>query len=197
MNILAESTSDRSAKRRALEKIGKELKLEGDARVSLETFKALIRPLLRCLADSVEKVRELSSIIIQGYFGLCIARYASLKYSYYGVKDTRKRWASLRRRFCHTFSPCSATDSLNKRFWSPQRKSDSFSCKSLLPWSLTVKRNLLRLSMMPLRFYQRPLQTRTKKCERPRVKWSFNWQSPILDLWLSMGLPYQSLSFLA
>jgi dynein assembly factor 5 len=66
MNILAESTSDRSAKRRALEKIGKELKLEEDLQVSLETFKLLIRPLLRCLSDSVEKCRELGSVIIQG-----------------------------------------------------------------------------------------------------------------------------------
>ena len=65
INILSEATSDRLAKKRALEKIQKELKSETDALVATETFKLVVRPLLKCLSDPVEKCRELAVTIIE------------------------------------------------------------------------------------------------------------------------------------
>jgi hypothetical protein len=35
--------------------------------VAAETFKLVVRPLLKCLADPVEKCRELSATIIEKY----------------------------------------------------------------------------------------------------------------------------------
>ncbi|KAJ1553513.1 HEAT repeat-containing protein 2, partial [Cladochytrium tenue] len=71
-NILAEPTSDRASKRRALEKIRRETVARGNAGLAPPLASALLldlaRPLLRCLVDSVEKCRELAARILADRF---------------------------------------------------------------------------------------------------------------------------------
>ncbi|KAJ3296291.1 HEAT repeat-containing protein 2 [Borealophlyctis nickersoniae] len=71
VNILGEQTSDRAAKRRSLERIRRETvdRRSGplDPRLASAVFAALVKPLLRCFADSVEKCRELSVGLVMSF----------------------------------------------------------------------------------------------------------------------------------
>ncbi|OUM70216.1 hypothetical protein PIROE2DRAFT_37495, partial [Piromyces sp. E2] len=71
INILGEISSDRLAKRRALEKIKRET-IGSRKRLSVEILQKLFfnisNALVRCLGDSVEKCRELSTQIITDFF---------------------------------------------------------------------------------------------------------------------------------
>ncbi|KAJ3055054.1 HEAT repeat-containing protein 2 [Rhizophlyctis rosea] len=72
MNILTEQTTDRIAKRRALERIQRETvdrKDLGEARSLVLTaiFGSLMKPVLRCISDPVEKCREVSVGLISRF----------------------------------------------------------------------------------------------------------------------------------
>jgi hypothetical protein len=64
MNILLQNTSDRSAKRRALEKIHRETvgrASQGlNPRLATALLQDILKVLLKCLSDPVEKCRELA-----------------------------------------------------------------------------------------------------------------------------------------
>ncbi|KAI9203339.1 armadillo-type protein [Polychytrium aggregatum] len=63
INILAESSSDRAAKRRSLEKIRQETVKRPkkiDPEVLSLVFKSVVKTLLKCLGDPIERVRELA-----------------------------------------------------------------------------------------------------------------------------------------
>ncbi|OAJ35882.1 hypothetical protein BDEG_20113 [Batrachochytrium dendrobatidis JEL423] len=70
INVLGEPTSDRSAKRRALEHIQSETLLKKPAlnpQVLFKVFSSITRSTLRAVSDPVEKCRELSITIISGF----------------------------------------------------------------------------------------------------------------------------------
>jgi dynein assembly factor 5 len=60
INILGEPTSDRNAKRQALQKLVAEAKNTTDAEKSLLFFQQVSQHVLKTVADPVEKCRELS-----------------------------------------------------------------------------------------------------------------------------------------
>ncbi|TPX57998.1 hypothetical protein SpCBS45565_g08096 [Spizellomyces sp. 'palustris'] len=68
INVLSDPTSDRLAKRRALDHIQRETlgkrAYSADRALMRQTFTSLCKPLVKCLSDTVEKCRELSSDII-------------------------------------------------------------------------------------------------------------------------------------
>jgi hypothetical protein len=70
INILAEPTSDRLSKRRALEKIQRETLGRAsrglDPRLATALLSNLCKPLLKCFSDPVEKCRELAIATIAG-----------------------------------------------------------------------------------------------------------------------------------
>ncbi|KAL2914850.1 hypothetical protein HK105_205592 [Polyrhizophydium stewartii] len=70
VNVLSEPTSDRAAKRRALEHIQAETlarKPPLDPRVLAKVFAGISKPVLRALADPVEKCRELAVVTVGGF----------------------------------------------------------------------------------------------------------------------------------
>ncbi|KAJ3207731.1 HEAT repeat-containing protein 2 [Dinochytrium kinnereticum] len=70
INVIVDSSADRNAKRRSLEKILKET-VGGGKTMSPDLaallYGDLVKPLAKCLEDSVEKCRELSIRIISGF----------------------------------------------------------------------------------------------------------------------------------
>ena len=82
MNVLSEATSDRTAKRRSLERIQAEL-LGGkatDPHVLELLFASVLKPILKVLGDPVEKCRELSISIICGFAKLVKTPISVLPY---------------------------------------------------------------------------------------------------------------------
>ncbi|KAI9366152.1 armadillo-type protein [Zopfochytrium polystomum] len=85
VNILAEVTSDRGSKRRALEKIQRETVSRGvsglNPQLATVLLQDLAKTLLRCFADPFEKSRELAIKIIAGFTPLVSDIIPSLPYT--------------------------------------------------------------------------------------------------------------------
>ncbi|KAJ3331441.1 HEAT repeat-containing protein 2 [Blyttiomyces sp. JEL0837] len=85
LNILSEPTSDRNSKRRALERIQRETIDRGKTGLApvlaTEILRDLLKPLLRCVSDPIEKCRELSIRILAGFTPLVHDLTVSLPYT--------------------------------------------------------------------------------------------------------------------
>ena len=99
MNILTEQTTSRIAKRKALERIQQETVDRKDleetrAVVLTALFGSLMKPVLRCLSDPVEKCRDLSLGLISRLVLECklIALVHPMNHQFAGLQMKQIKW---------------------------------------------------------------------------------------------------------